>query len=128
MAGKRKYYVLTKTAEYDFRLARQWSLTRWGKQLTRQYFADLHRVAEDIGKNCQHYASVEYLVGDTELRIYPVREHYLVYLPINKNKIAIVALIRQSRDIPAILNASAFMIERQLKDVFDKLGKDMRLD
>ena len=55
--------------------------------------------------------------AEIELKIYPVREHYLVYVPINSNCIAIVALIRQTRDVPAILNANSFMINRQLREI-----------
>ena len=61
-------------------------------------------------------------MADTrELGIHPVREHYLVYVPISKNSIAIVALIRQTRDVPAILKAHGFKIQRQLKEIFEKL-------
>lgn len=58
-----------------------------------------------------------------ELRIYPVREHYLVYVPIDSNRIAIVALIRQTRDVPEILNANSFMIQRQLKEITESIRK-----
>jgi hypothetical protein len=44
-----------------------------------------------------------------------------VYVPISKNSVVIVALIRQTRDVPAILKANGFMIQRQLKEVFEKL-------
>jgi hypothetical protein len=33
----------------------------------------------------------------------------------------IVSLIRQTRDVPAILNANGFEIQRQLKEIFKKL-------
>ncbi|MEE8058026.1 MAG: hypothetical protein V3T17_09335 [Pseudomonadales bacterium] len=55
------------------------------------------------------------------LFLYPVREHYLIDVPINKKRIVIVALIRQIHDVPAILNANGFMIQRQLKAIFEKL-------
>ena len=61
-------------------------------------------------------------IADTsELCIYPIREHYLVYVPIGKNNIVIVALIRQTRDVPAILKANGFQIQRQLKEIFERL-------
>jgi plasmid stabilization system protein ParE len=119
--GKRRHYILTATAERDFRAARQWSVARWGKELTRQYFTDLHESAERIARNHQPLASMEHLADTAELNIHPVREHYLVYVPISKNSVVIVALIRQTRDVPAILKANGFMIQRQLKEVFEKL-------
>ncbi|MGS2724419.1 hypothetical protein ACVBEJ_11815 [Porticoccus sp. GXU_MW_L64] len=52
-----------------------------------------------------------------ELNLYPVREHYLVYVPVDGKGIVIVALIRQARDVPAILNANGFLIRRQLREI-----------
>ena len=120
MAWKRRHYILTETAERDFREARQWSLSRWGKELTKQYFTGLHESAESIAPIHDRFTSTEHVSDATELSIYPVREHYLVYVPISRNRIVIVALIRQTRDVPAILNANSFMIQRQLKEIFEK--------
>lgn len=121
MARKHKHYILTATAERDFREAKRWSLSRWGEEQTRQYFTDLHKSAESIAENLKRFASFEHVAGTTELSIHPVREHYLVYVPISGNCIVIVALIRQTQDVPAILNANSFMIQRQLKAVLKKL-------
>ena len=116
--GKRRHYILTATAERDFREAKRWSLSRWGKELTAQYFADLHESAEGIA---QSHSMTLQIADTSELGIYPVREHYLVYVPIGKNNIVIVALIRQTRDVPAILKANGFQIQRQLKEIFERL-------
>ena len=117
MAGKQRRYILTETAESDFREARHWSLSRWGEELTRQYFSDLHECAERLSRNPGRSASMDQVPAEIELKIHPVREHYLVYVPINSNCIAIIALIRQTRDVPAILNANSFMINRQLREI-----------
>jgi hypothetical protein len=90
-------------------------------QAARHYFTDLHESAERIARNHQRLAAMAYLAGIAELNIHPVREHYLVYVPISKISIVIVAFIRQTRDVPAILKANGFMIKRQLKEVFEKL-------
>ena len=124
MAGKRRHYILTETAERDFREARQWSLSRWGKELTRQYFTDLHKSVESIARNHKHFASIENVAGATGLSIHPIREHHLVYVPISDNYIVIVSLVRQTRDVPAILAASGYMIQRQLKEISEKLEQD----
>ena len=120
MSGKRRPYILTATAERDFREARRWSLSRWGKELTRQYFVDLHKGAEGLAQN---HSAVPQMAGPGDLSVYPVREHYIVYVPIGNNRIVIVALIRQTRDVPEILNANSFKIRRQLKEIFDKLER-----
>lgn len=93
-------------------------MSRWGKELTEQYFADLHESAEGIAQS--HSMTLQ--IADTgALGIHPVREHYLVYVPIGKKNVVIVALIRQTRDVPAILKANGFQIQRQLKEIYERL-------
>jgi len=122
MAGKRRHYILTETAKRDFREARRWSLSRWGKELTKQYFFDLHESAESIARNYEHFSSTKH-IESTELSVHPIREHYIVYIPINGNRIVIVSLIRQTRDVPAILKINGFMIQRQLNEIIEKLQR-----
>ena len=100
---QRKQYILTKTAERDFRDAKAWSLKRWGAELIRQYFQDLHNGAEYIAQNHRSLRERDDLTGDIGLCVHPVREHYVVYTSMDTNEIIIVALIRQTRDVPGIL-------------------------
>ena len=125
-ARKQRRYILTETAERDFREARRWSLSRWGKALTKQYFSDLHGCAENLVQNPRQSVSVEQAGNFPELKICPVREHYLVYVPIKTDRIAIMALIRQTRDVPAILNANSFLIRGQLKEISENPLADGR--
>lgn len=120
MSEKHQYYILTSTAAEDFRNARRWSASRWGKELTKQYFNDLHEGAEKIAKNGLSLPENDYLTGTSDLGIYAVREHYMVYVPVEDIKIVIVALIRQSRDVPAILQANGYIIRRELKEILAK--------
>ena len=117
MSKSPKYYVLTETAVHDFREARIWSNKRWGQALTKQYFSDLHKGAEYIAQNNQNFPSRADLSGELDIGVYPVREHYMVYVPIKKDFVVIVALIRQTRDVPAILTANHYQIKRELKDI-----------
>ncbi len=115
MASKR--YVLTLKAASGLQEARAWSRARWGKSLTRRYFEDLHKAAQYVAENCHRLRPRNELVGDTPLHVYPVREHYLVYEPLNSDIVAVVAVIRQGRDLPAILRKWAGSIRRELADV-----------
>ena len=72
MAGKRRRYILTETAEQDFREARGWSLSRWGRALTKQYFADLHECAERIARNSGRFAPMQHVPNTAELSVYPI--------------------------------------------------------
>jgi plasmid stabilization system protein ParE len=113
-------YLLTETAEADFRAARNWSRKRWGNAATKRYFEDLHHTANQIASSHLSLPNSSDLTN-SELLVWPVREHYIVYLPIPNQTIIIVALIRQSRDVPSILAANLFYIERELKQL--KLNK-----
>lgn len=121
MPKRKRRYILTATAERDFREARRWSRSRWGTELTRQYFADLHEGAEWIARNHHSLPERVELTGTSGLGVHPVREHYVLYVPIGKHQIAIVAMIRQTRDVPAILTANGYLVRRQLREIFDKL-------
>jgi len=120
---EKKHYLLTRRAELDLHEARVWSLARWGRKLTREYFSDLHKAAEHIASHHQALNSREDLTGDTGLSIHPVREHYLVYLPVGDQNIVIVAVIRQSRDVPQILGRAEFMIRREVSEIKNRIQR-----
>lgn len=113
----RRFYVLTARAEADLHEARAWSRARWGKDLTNRYFEDLHEGAQYIAENYTSFRARHELAGGMTLGIYAVREHYIVYEPLAPPFIAIVAVIRQGRDIPAILEKWAAPIRRELLEV-----------
>lgn len=119
----RARYVLTARAATDLREARVWSRARWGKDLTRQYFNDLHKGALFIAENQRAAQNRQELTGETALLIYPVREHYLVYEPLGERLVAIVAVIRQGRGIQAILQKWAAPICRELAEIRAKVER-----
>lgn len=121
MATKR--YVLTLKAANDLREARAWSHARWGKSLTRRYFEDLHKGTQCVAENYQRLHARNELVGDTPLHVYPIREHYLVYEPLSSDVIAVVAVIQQGRDLPAILRKWAGSIRRERADVRSRMER-----
>jgi len=117
---KKIHYILTLTAEQDFRQAKAWSLSRWGKKLTHKYFKDLHNGAEYVAAYQSSLQNKDYITGDTGLNVYAVREHYIVYVSTSPTEIIIVALIRQIRDVPTILKANHFVFKRELKEILGK--------
>lgn len=120
---RRKSYLLTARAAADLREARTWSRARWGKELTNRYFDDLHEGAQYIAENHASLRDRHELAGGTALLLYPVREHYIVYEPLAPRLIAIVAVIRQGRDIPAILQKWAAPIRRELMEIRAKIAR-----
>jgi len=117
----KKHYTLTLTAEDDFRRAKQWSSARWGKELTRHYFKDLHEAAEHIAQNQKTISPKSYLTHIDGLEIAVVREHYLIYVPVKRNHIIIVAHLRQTQDVLTILEANSFIIQREVKDALKSI-------
>lgn len=110
-------YILTSTAERDFRNAKRWSNKRWGKEQTRFYFKELDKAANYIAENHESIARKDYLTGSTGLGVYPAKEHYIIYISVDRKTIIIVALIRQSCDVPAILEANNFRISREIAEI-----------
>jgi plasmid stabilization system protein ParE len=119
----RQSYLLTARAAADLREARAWSRARWGKELTNRYFDDLHEGAQYIAANHASFRDRHELAGGTALLLYPVREHYIAYEPLSSRLIAIVAVIRQSRDVPAILQKWAASIRREVIEIREKIAR-----
>ena len=119
----RKKYTLTVSAEADLRTAKSWSLSRWDKALTKQYFSDLHEGANYIADNYKSFSSRSELVNDTDLSVYPVREHYIVYVPVADDHIVIVSFIRQGRDLPSILRKGRYQINRELSEIRRRIAE-----
>ena len=120
---RRRSYVLTARAAADLNEARVWSRDRWGKELTNSYFEDLHEGAQYIAENHASFRGRHELAGGTALLLYPVREHYIVYEPLAARFIAIVAVVRQGRDIPAILQKWAAPIRREMIEIRGKIKR-----
>ncbi|HME39634.1 MAG TPA: type II toxin-antitoxin system RelE/ParE family toxin [Steroidobacteraceae bacterium] len=114
---RRKRYILTNRAAGDLREARAWSRARWGKELTNRYFDDLDEGAQYIAENHASLRGRHDLAGGTALLLHPVREHYLLDEPLDDQIVVIVAVIRQGRDIPAILQKWAAPIRRELTEI-----------
>lgn len=114
---KNKHYVLTPRARQSLRSAKVWSKGRWGDEMTRQYFEDLDKAACYVAGNHETLVHRESLTNDTGFGIHPVREHYLVFVPIAKKKVAVVDVIRQGRDVPNILAKHAALIKRELRAI-----------
>lgn len=119
----RRRYILTVKAADDLREARAWSRARWGKTLTDRYFDDLHKGAQYVAENHDSLRERHELAGGTALLVYPVREHYLVYEQLAPGFIAVVAVIRQGRDLPAILQKWAAPIRREITDIRARISR-----
>jgi len=120
---RRARYVLTARAAADLREARAWSRARWGKELTSRYFDELHEGAQFIAEKPSTLRGRQELSAGTSLLVYPVREHYIVYEPLAEGFIAIVAVIRQGRDVPSILQKWSVPIRRELMEIRSRIER-----
>lgn len=120
---RRAHYVLTARAAADLREARAWSRAGWGKELTGRYFDDLHKGAQFIAENQSASHVRQELSAGATLLVYPVRDHCIVYEPLAERFIAVVAVIRQGRDVPAILQKWSVPIRRELIEIRTKIAR-----
>ncbi|MEO1609213.1 MAG: type II toxin-antitoxin system RelE/ParE family toxin [Pseudomonadota bacterium] len=121
-------YVLTPGAVDDIREIADWSSGYWGKERTVKYLAELHEGLEYIAANFKVFEKSEArsdLSGGTGLLLYPVNKHFIAFIPIGEQSIAVAAVIRQGRDIPAILQKDGFAIRRDLKEINDKIARGL---
>ena len=116
MSPKRSY-ILTATAEKNIRDAKTWSQRRWGKRLTTNYFSQLHEAMVNLAKEHKTYQTRQELAGDTGLEIYTFRQHYIVFVPIDEERIVIAAVIHQSRDVAPILADERHELTREIAAV-----------
>lgn len=92
-------------------------MRRWGEELTVEYFSALDEAAKKLANNTKTFRTREELTGGTGLQLFPFREHFLVYEPLNERQIMIVAVLRQSQDIPRILSKGSFVIVKELESL-----------
>jgi plasmid stabilization system protein ParE len=119
-------YFLTHSAAQDIRDLADWSLNRWGQEKTTHYLTELHEKLGYLSENLetfqrnQTYADLN---GGTGLLLYPVQKHYIVFLPLGEQSIAVAAVIRQGRDIPSILQKHAFAIREELQEIQNRIAQ-----
>jgi plasmid stabilization system protein ParE len=88
--------------------------------LSNVYFHDLHEATQELAEHPNRFQSREELDGGTGIKLHAVRQHILAYERVNAHTVAIVAVLRQDRDIPNILRKGAYMISRELKALRDR--------
>lgn len=66
-----------------------------------------------IADNYERFPSRFQLVGESGLSIYPVREHYVVFVPMSDG-IHIADILRQTQDIPNTLSDNAAIFQREI--------------
>ena len=89
---------------------KKWSLERFGHATTKKYFQDMDEGFQYIADNYERFPSRFELAGESGLSIYPVREHYVVFVPMSDG-IHIADVLRQTQDIPNILSDNAAIFQ-----------------
>ncbi|MET0155787.1 MAG: hypothetical protein ABW189_06775 [Rickettsiales bacterium] len=92
-------------------------MSRWGKEATAQYFRDIDKVAVAPGRNNGNSALRHELTDDGNVKVYPAREHYIVYCETGNGSIAILAFIRQGRNVPELLKKYAYVFNREMRNI-----------
>lgn len=106
-------YFLSSIAATHLREHKRWSIARFGRETTKKYFEDLDKAFQYIADHYTSLPSRKELTGDSGLGIHPVREHFVIFLPL-RDGVHIVDVLRQTQDIPNIIRQSAAIFEREI--------------
>ena len=106
-------YFLSPTSIGQLRHHKKWSLERFGPATTKKYFEDMDKDFQYIADHYERFPPRSELTGESGLSVYPVREHYVIYVPMSDG-IHIAAVLGQSQDIPNILNENAAVFQREI--------------
>jgi hypothetical protein len=97
---------------------------RWGKELTNRYFEDLHDGAQHIAENHDFFCGIGMISPEVVRYVFILSASTTsFYEPLAERFIAIVAVIRQGRDVPAILQKWAAPIRRELVEIRGKIER-----
>jgi len=106
-------YFLSGIAVNHLRAHKRWSMARFGHAITKKYFEDLDKAFQYIADHCASLPARKDLTGDSGLCIHPVREHYVIFLPL-RDGVHIVDVLRQTQDVLNIIRQSAERFEREI--------------
>lgn len=114
-------YTLTKGAEADLDDIYRKSVELFGHAQTNKFLIELERAAEFAADNIGKIQTRAHLTGDSGLSLYPVNNHFIAYRPVADNHIVIIALFRQSRDIPSFVMAEAEKFKADFAEIEQKI-------
>jgi plasmid stabilization system protein ParE len=106
-------YFLSPTAIKHLRAHKKWSLKQFGYEVTKKYFEDMDIGFQFIADNHKGFTTRSELTGDTGLCIYPVKKHFVIFVPLHDD-VHIVDILSQVQDIPNILSESTARFEREI--------------
>ncbi|MGB9154614.1 MAG: type II toxin-antitoxin system RelE/ParE family toxin [Alphaproteobacteria bacterium] len=109
-------YFLSPTAIGHLRGHKKWSIEHFGHTTTKKYFQDMDKGFQYIADNYKQFAARSYLTGESELSVYLMREHYVIYVPL-KDGVHIADILGRTQDIPNILRENASIFQRELSQV-----------
>jgi plasmid stabilization system protein ParE len=114
-------YTLTKGAEADLEEIYRHSLEMFGLEQTNKFMAELKKAAEFAADNHGKVSTRAHLTGESGLSLYPVNNHFIAYRPVAENHIVIIALFRQSRDIPSFIRAESEKFKKDFLEIERKI-------
>jgi plasmid stabilization system protein ParE len=115
-------YFLTQRAIHSLNDIRSYSITKFGRPTTRRYFEDLTKGFSYLASKDVSVAKRKDIAGDHCLQVYPIREHYAVYV-ITSVGVIILDVVLQSRDIPNFLNKNITLLRAELRGLEKSLLK-----
>lgn len=96
-----KNYEVTKDAEKNLREVARYTLSKWGKEMLQQYRGGLKDIFTSIGNN--EVRKKSFSKKSPELLVTKYKYHYVFYITANLEKLVIIDVIHERRDIVARL-------------------------
>ena len=122
-------YSITPEAARHLRDIARWSADRWGAARARLYIEDLRAGFAFIAGKPQAIPGRSRLTGPADLRLYRVRQHYIVFASVAEDHVAIIGILHERMDVPVHLESlqartAAALDELRSLDLRNTPGRD----
>jgi plasmid stabilization system protein ParE len=110
-------YILTPTALKDLRRIGSEGRARWGAERNATYMRDLKRGFQHIADRHDALPERPKLTGASGLRLHRVGRHYIVFVVLTPDHVAITSVLHDHMDVPARLREMQALTDIEVGDV-----------
>ena len=118
-------YILTPAALKDMRRIGIEGRARWGDERTAVYMRDLKRGFQHIADRHDALPERPKLTAASGLRLHRVGRHYIVFIVLTPDHVAITSVLHDHMDVPARLREMQALTDKQVGDVRAGLLRSM---
>jgi plasmid stabilization system protein ParE len=119
-----KYHITPLAGEHMRNIARE-GIRRWGIAQALAYAEQLERGFQHIADRHDAFPKRPRLTGASGLRLHRVGRHYIVFVVLTPDHVAITAVLHDHMDVPARLREVQSLTEQQVGDIRAGLLRSM---